>query len=84
MRHWIDHTCVPARNNWVPWSDNEEIFSSGKIHYAGQSIGLILADTRELALEAVKLVQVTYKNKKPIVTTIQEGMKAGIISPSIW
>jgi len=27
----------------------EEIFSSGKIHYAGQALGLILADTYEHA-----------------------------------
>ena len=75
MKHFIDHTCVPARNSCVPWGEIEEVFSSGKIHYAGQSIGLILADTRELALEAVKLVKVTYKNKKPLVTTIRDGMR---------
>ena len=75
MRHFIDHTCVPVRNCWVPWAEAEEIFSSGKIHYAGQTIGLVLADTRELALEAVKLVKVTYKNKKPLVTTLRDGMK---------
>ena len=34
-----------------------------------------MADTRELALEAVKWVQVTYKNKKPLVTTLEEGLK---------
>ena len=75
VRHFIDHTCIPARNAYVPWAEIEEIFSSGKIHYAGQSIGLILADTRELALEAVQLVKVTYKNKKPLVTTLRDGMK---------
>lgn len=74
VRHFIDHTCIPGRNGWVPWGETEEIFSTGKIHYAGQSIGLILADTKELALEAVKLVKVTYKNKKPLVTTLRDGM----------
>ena len=74
VRHFIDHTCIPARNGWVPWGETEEIFSSGKIHYAGQSIGLILADTKELALEAVQLVKVIYKNKKPLVTTLRDGM----------
>ena len=36
---------------------------------------MILADSRELALEAVKLVKVTYKNQKPLVTTIRDGMR---------
>ena len=75
VRHFIDHTCIPGMNSWVPWSDAEEIFSSGKILYAGQSIGLILADTPELAHKAVDLVKVTYKNKKPVVVTVGEAMK---------
>ncbi len=28
---------------------NEEIFSTGRIHYAGQAVGLIVADTYEHA-----------------------------------
>ena len=75
VRHFIDHTCVPANNNWVPWPEGEEIFSSGKIHYAGQAIGLILADSLELAVKALSLVKVTYKNKKSLVTKIRDGLK---------
>jgi xanthine dehydrogenase/oxidase len=75
VRHFIDHTCVPGVNSWVPWSEAEEIFSSGKIHYTGQCIGLILADTPDLAHKAVQLVKVTYKNKKPIVSNIRDAMK---------
>ena len=37
VHHFIDHTCVPANNSWVPWPGGaEEIFSSGQIHYAGK------------------------------------------------
>merc|ERR1719210_836215 len=36
---------------------------------------MILADSPELALKATKLVKVTYKNKKPIVVTVQEAIK---------
>ena len=75
VRHFIDHTCVPANNCWVPFPGGEEIFSSGKIHYAGQAIGLILADSLELAVKALSLVKVTYKNKKSLVTKIRDGLK---------
>ena len=75
VRHFIDHTAVPGINSWVPWAEAEEIFSTGKIHYAGQCIGLILADTPELALKAAKAVKVSYKNLKPVVTNIRDAMK---------
>lgn len=67
VKHFIDHTCVPGRNSWVPWADAEEVFSTGKIHYAGQSIGLILAETPELALKAVDLVKGTFLNHVDII-----------------
>jgi CO/xanthine dehydrogenase Mo-binding subunit len=38
-----------------------KIFCSGTIKYAGQAVGLILADTREIALKAADLVSVEYK-----------------------
>ncbi len=75
VTHFIDYKCVPGNNSWVPWSESEEIFSSGKIHYAGQAIGLILAETPDLAREAAGLVKVTYKNKRPVVVNIKEAMK---------
>lgn len=75
VKYFIDHTCVPGANSWVPWDIAEEIFSSGKIHYAGQAIGLILADDQDLARQAVDLVKVTYKNLKPLVVDLKEAMK---------
>ena len=47
---------VPGVNSWKPYGVAEEIFSSGRSHYAGQSLGLVLADTRETALAAARLV----------------------------
>lgn len=54
---------------------SDEVFSSGKIHYAGQAIGLIVAETQDLALRAAKLVKVTYKNHKPPVLTLRDAIK---------
>jgi xanthine dehydrogenase YagR molybdenum-binding subunit len=66
-------------NNWaaskiyeprLPLSDN-------KIHYAGQIVGFVVADTFERAREAAHLVKVTYNEATPIVegkdATYQEG-----------
>lgn len=38
------------------------MFCSGEIKYAGQPLGLIVAETQELALESVSKVKVEYSN----------------------
>lgn len=38
------------------------MFCSGKVKYAGQPLGLIVADTQDLALKAVSKVSVEYSN----------------------
>lgn len=49
----------------------EEIFSSGRSNYAGQSLGLVLANTRETALAAARLVKVVYGNESPVVCDME-------------
>ena len=44
--------------------------------FSGQCIGLILADSSEIAHQAVDLVKITYKNKQPLITNIQDGIKS--------
>ena len=53
----------------------EEIFSSGHLYYAGQAIGLIVADTQERARKAAKAVVVTYMNQDTPVLEIRDAMK---------
>ena len=35
-----------------------------------------MADTSEIAHQAVDLMKITYKNKQPLITNIQDGMKS--------
>ena len=51
------------------------MFCSGKIRHAGQSLGLIIAQTQLQAVTAAKLVQVKYKDFKTPVLTIKEALK---------
>ena len=76
MVDFVDANDVPGVNDWrhnrkIP----EEIFSSGKIHYAGQSVGLIVAETREIALEAARKVVIEYVNKGSIVVDMEKAME---------
>ena len=84
VAEYVDATDIPGINNWKPYAgtQGEEIFSSGKVHYAGQSIGLILAETREIAIEAARRVKIVYANEGPVVIDIEKSIEteANVIS----
>lgn len=64
-------------NNFMPASfDPEELFSSGDVLYAGQALGLIIADTQRHADEAVRAVKIAYKDQQPLILTIDEAIAA--------
>ena len=56
-------------------ADSEEIFCSGRVLYAGQVLGMIVAETQAAAQRAVPLVRVTYCDIKKPVLTIRDAMK---------
>ena len=61
---------IPGKNNFMhaPYGD-ERLFCDGQVEFAGQQVGLVVADSYELAQEAAKMVEITYKDiRKPIVT----------------
>jgi xanthine dehydrogenase molybdopterin-binding subunit B len=45
----------------------EEIFTSGHVFHAGQTIGMIVAETEAISHKAAKAVKVTYKNHKELI-----------------
>ena len=73
---FIDHTNIPGYNSVTSKkSYREEIFSSGHVHYAGQSIGLIVATSSELAHKAARMVLVSYTNMKKPLLDIKDVVK---------
>lgn len=60
---------IPGLNNFMPLSfdfnfDVEEVFCSGKLLYHGQPVGIILAETFDLAYRARNSVKVEYAFEK--------------------
>lgn len=72
---------VPGLNNInVPsfffTSSNEPLFADSDIDYAGQSIGLVVAETQQQAEEAVKSIQIEYSNQKKPILTLKDAIEA--------
>ena len=61
-------------NNFMSASKPGEIrvvFEDDRIHYYGQYIALVVADTLQQAQHAASLVRITYKTENPVVETEQ-------------
>jgi xanthine dehydrogenase/oxidase len=76
---------IPGINNFMPLSFSmfnlsvEEVFCSDKLLYHGQPVGIVVAETFDLAYFARDLVKVEYKFdsvKEPIYPTIKDVVKA--------
>lgn len=56
-------------------SEQEELFISKKAIYCGQALGLIVAETKDEAEAAAKLVDVTYSNIQKPILTFEDAVK---------
>ncbi|KAJ1569585.1 hypothetical protein HK405_000661 [Cladochytrium tenue] len=71
---YIDHKDVPTgrHGNYIgPVTLDEELFATEFVHFFGQPIGLIVAETEKTAIRASKLVKVDYEVLEPVFTIEQ-------------
>jgi CO/xanthine dehydrogenase Mo-binding subunit len=54
-----------------------QVFCSGEVRYAGQPLGIIVAETQSLAASAVLKVKVQYSNVKKPYTDIRQVIASG-------
>ncbi|KAL7640339.1 UNVERIFIED_CONTAM: hypothetical protein RMT77_008603 [Armadillidium vulgare] len=78
---FISASDIPGLNSF--YLHNDPVFANGDIKYNGQSIGLVVAKTREIAEEGAKIVKVTYKNVKKPILTIKEAKEAGKVFKTV-
>jgi len=67
---------IPGENCVGEGAGGEEIFASQEAYCVGYPLGIVVAETREAAREAVALVKVEYEELKAILT-IQDAIAAG-------
>lgn len=83
---------IPGSNSFMPYAgtskhylpygeEEEEIFCTGKVLFHGQPVGLILAETLELANRAAKLVRIEYSEPDgPVLPTLKHVLQAGAMN----
>ncbi|CAG4933298.1 unnamed protein product [Parnassius apollo] len=69
---------VPGLNSFTPagrriFLANEEIFCSGEVKYYNQPIGVIVAETQQIADRAAKLVVASYSNIRRPILDVKEA-----------
>ena len=77
---------LPFSNDVSPSIHDEPLLATGEIHYLGQPIFLVVAETHLAARKAARLAQVTYTEETPLLT-IDEAMAADSRfedGPRIW
>lgn len=75
---------IPGKNSFIKKFEyspsEEELFCSGKILYAGQVIGIIVAESQELANRAALKVKITYTNKQKPLLNVRDVLQANDVS----
>ncbi|XP_025084733.1 xanthine dehydrogenase-like [Pomacea canaliculata] len=82
---FIQASDIPAGgiNNFSPLaSTHEEFLSSGRVEYAGQPIGIIVADDPLTARSAASRVKVTYTNVQPPLLDTRTAINQKSFFPS--
>ncbi|XP_018397763.1 PREDICTED: xanthine dehydrogenase 2-like, partial [Cyphomyrmex costatus] len=73
-----ENLCISAVNGMMSLPEDELLFADKDVSYAGQPVGVIVAETHNLAIEAAKLVQIKYKesSKTKPVLSIEDAINA--------
>ncbi|KAL7834105.1 hypothetical protein AOLI_G00290650 [Acnodon oligacanthus] len=66
---------VPGQNRRLWFGNVEELFAEEEVICVGQIIGAIVAESRELAKRASRLVTVAYEDVLPVFFTIEEAIE---------
>ncbi|WP_424969783.1 xanthine dehydrogenase molybdopterin binding subunit [Dinoroseobacter sp. S76] len=69
---------LPHHNDVSPSPSPEPMLATGEVHYVGQPIFIVAAESHLAARKAVRLAQVTYA-EKPALLTIDDALAAGAI-----
>eukprot|EP00519_Triparma_laevis_P015336 CAMPEP_0182491596 /NCGR_PEP_ID=MMETSP1321-20130603/960_1 /TAXON_ID=91990 /ORGANISM="Bolidomonas sp., Strain RCC1657" /LENGTH=1393 /DNA_ID=CAMNT_0024693879 /DNA_START=184 /DNA_END=4365 /DNA_ORIENTATION=- len=72
-----------GNNKLGPVMKDEEVFGTKRVRHVGMVLGLVCAETLEIAQEAARAVKVEYENHDDnVIVSIDEAIKAGSFYPT--
>ncbi len=74
--HIITHKDIPGENQIGGILPDEELFASQEVHFQGQPIALIIAESEQIAFKARKLIEIEI-DKKTVITDPREAQQKG-------
>ena len=57
------------------WRFSRQVFAKDSVRFCGQPIGLVVADSKEIARRAAALVHVEYGGVAPPILTIEQALE---------
>jgi len=73
---------IPGENNIMPKPFvTEPLFTDDLVEYAGQAVGLVIADSYQQAKEASKMVKINYSQINKPILTIKQAIEANSFHP---
>ncbi len=64
----LTHADLPFECDTSPSNNDEPLLSDGTVHYAGQPLFLVVAETHNLARRAARLAKVEIEEEEPVLT----------------
>ena len=77
----LTHEDIPGKNQIGGIIPDEELFASKDVHFAGQPIALIIAESNQIGFEARKLIDINILEKEVIVDPRQAQKNNQLILP---
>ena len=77
----LTHEDIPGENQIGGIIPDEELFASKDVHFAGQPIALIIAESNQIGFEARKLIDINILEKEVIVDPREAQKKDQLILP---
>ena len=76
------HSDIPGKNEIGGIIADETLFAEGEVHYRGQPMALVVADTEHNARKAARLIKVTINEMEPVTDPRLAAEKGHLLIPS--
>ena len=82
VRRIFTHEDIPGKNDIGGIISDETLFAVDEVHYRGQPVALVVAETELAARKAVKLIKIVINELEPVTDPREAAAKGHFLIPS--